>query len=84
MSYNNSNYIHNFGTKTRKNNDTCFGTYLYSAGIQHGNLHQLSATMSRVTYFILQANTGTGHNHSRQRKNSGEVMEKMQVNGQEG
>ena len=25
---------------------------------QHGNLHQLSKTMGRVTYFILRANTG--------------------------
>ena len=32
---------------------TCFGAYLYSAGIQHRNLHQLSVTMSRVTCFIL-------------------------------
>ena len=30
-------------------NNTCFGAYLYSVGIQHGNLHQLSVTTSRVT-----------------------------------
>ena len=34
-----------------------------------------NCTMSRVTYFILRANTG---------KNSEEVFEKMQVNGTEG
>ena len=37
----------------------CFGTKLYSAGIQHGNLYP-SVVMCRVTYFILQAfNMGT-------------------------
>ena len=41
-------------------------------------------TMSRVTYFILQTHTGTGVSHSQCRKNLGEVVEKMQVNGQEG
>ena len=57
--------------------------YSHSADTQHGNLHRLSVTMSRVTYFILQAYTGTGVSHSRHRKNSGEVLEKMQVNGPE-
>ena len=35
---------------------------------------------SRVAYFILQAYTGTSISHSSHRKNSGEVLEKMQVN----
>ena len=39
---------------------------------------------NRVTYFILQAYTGTVVSHSQQRKNSGQVLEKMQLNGQEG
>ena len=39
---------------------------------------------SRMTYFILRAYTGTGVSHSQRRKKSGEVLEKMQVNGQEG
>ena len=39
---------------------------------------------SRVAYFILQAYTGTSISHSSHRKNSGEVLEKMQVNGPEG
>ena len=39
---------------------------------------------SRVTYFILQAYTGTGVSHSQHRKKSGEVLEIMQVNGPEG
>ena len=37
--------------------------YLYSAGTQHGNLHQLSVTTSRVTYCILRTHTGTGIHH---------------------
>ena len=37
--------------------------------------------MSRVTYFILQAHTGTGVGHSQNRKNLEEDLEKMQVNG---
>ena len=32
-----------------------WGLFIFRVGAQHGNLHQLSATMSRVTYFILQA-----------------------------
>ena len=39
---------------------------------------------SRVTYFILQAYTGTGVSHSQHRKNLGEVLKKMQENGPEG
>ena len=38
---------------------------------------------NRVTYFIMWAYTGTGVNHSQHRKNSEEVLEKMQVNGPE-
>ena len=33
--------------------NTRFRAYLYSAGTEHGSLHQLSVTMRRVTYFIL-------------------------------
>ena len=47
---------------------TCFGAYLYFAETQHGNLHQLSVTMSRVTYLILRAYTATGVSHSQHRK----------------
>ena len=39
---------------------------------------------SRETYFILRAYTGTGVSHSQQRKKSGDVLKKMQVNGPEG
>ena len=39
---------------------------------------------SRVNYFILRAYTETGVSHSQCRKNSGEVLETMQVNGLEG
>ena len=35
-----TNSINRFGTQTKKNKNTCFGAYLYSAGTQHGNLHR--------------------------------------------
>ena len=38
---------------------------------------------NRVTYFILRAYAGTGVSHRQYRKNMGEVLEKMQVNGPE-
>ena len=40
-------------------NGTCFEDYLYSVGAEHGNLHQSSVTITRVTYFNLRADTGT-------------------------
>ena len=70
------NHTRTFEMPTRKPNSTCFEAYLYSAGIQHGNLHQLSATTSRVTCFILRACTGTGVCHNHNNKNSGEGLEK--------
>ena len=45
-------------------------------GTQHGNLQQLSVSMSRVTYFILRTHTGIDVSHSQHRKDSGEVLEK--------
>ena len=39
---------------------------------------------SRMTCFILRAYTGTGVSHSQHKKKSGEILEKMQVNGPEG
>ena len=36
-----------------------------------------------VTWFIMRAYTETDVSHSRHRKNSGEVLENMQVNGPE-
>ena len=39
---------------------------------------------SRLIYFILRAYTGTSVSQSQHRKKSGEVSEKMQVNGPEG
>ena len=38
---------------------------------------------SRVTCFILRAYIGSSVSHNEHRKNSGEVLEKMQVNGTE-
>ena len=38
---------------------------------------------SRLTYFVLRAYTETSVNQSQHRKKSGEVLEKMQVNGLE-
>ena len=49
---------------------------IYIPGTQHGNLHQLSVTMSRVTCFILPAHTGSGVSHSRHRKKIGTVLGK--------
>ena len=40
-------------------------------------------TSNRVTYSIVRAYTGTDVSHSQHRENSGEVLEKMQVNGPE-
>ena len=54
-----------------------FLAYLYSAGTQHRNLHPAG-------WPILRAYTGTNVSHSQHRKKSGEVFEKMQVNGLEG
>ena len=53
-----------------------FEAYLYSAGTQRGNLHQLSATMSRVTCFILRAHTGTGVSHCPTHAKLGRGLEK--------
>ena len=39
---------------------------------------------SRVTYFILRSYIGTGVSHSQQRRNPGEVFEKVLVNGPKG
>ena len=50
---------------------------MYSEGTQYGNLHHLSATMSRVIYFILWAYTGTTVSHNQHRKSLDEVLEKM-------
>ena len=66
---------------TPKHSNTRSGACLYSAGTQHGNLHKLSITTSRVTYFILQAHTGTGVSQSQHREKIGRGLEKMQVNG---
>ena len=81
FSNHNSNYIHNFGTQTQKNNSTCFGAHFYSVGTQHRNLHQSSVTMSRMTYSILLAHTETGVSHSKYRNNSGEVLGRIDRKG---
>ena len=79
FSNHNSNSIHNFGTQTQKNNNTCFGTYLYSVGTQHRKLHQAQwpilccgPTQEPV---LAPANTG---------KTQEMLWKKMQVNGHEG
>ena len=72
-----------FRNANTENPNTCFGANLHSAGTQHRNLHQLSLTKSRVTYFILRAHTVTGVSYSQHRgkKTLGRGLEKMQVNG---
>ena len=66
---------------TQKNNDTCFGAQLHSAGTQHGNLHHsiLSVTMSTLTCFSLRAHTGTGVSYSQHRENSEAVLETVEI-----
>ena len=44
----------------------------------------LEPALSRATYFILQTYTATGLSHKQHGKNSGDVLEKMQVNRSEG
>ena len=52
--------------KPRKSIKHVFETIykFYSAGSQHGQLHQLCVTMSSVTCLILRAYTETGVSHS--------------------
>ena len=45
------NYILKFQNANSENTVTRFGAYLYSAGTKQGNLHQLSVTMSRATFY---------------------------------
>ena len=66
-------YIHNYEMLTKKNKNTCFRAYLYSAGTEHRKLHQLSVMMSRVIYFILWTHGETGVSKNQHRKNSGGV-----------
>ena len=58
----NSNDIHNFRPKTHKNNNMFWNLFIFR-GTEHGNLHQLPVTISRVTHFILQAHTGSDVSH---------------------
>ena len=73
-----SNSIHNFGTQNQKNNNTCFGACLYSVSTQHGNLHPAGwpILFCGPSQELVLATA--------KRKKSGEVLEKMQVNGPEG
>ena len=69
-------YYPQFGMQTQKNNNKYFGAYLYSAGTQHGNLHPAG-------WPILYCGPTQGPMWATQEK-TGEVLEKMQVNGPEG
>ena len=78
-----SNCIHNFGTPPQEHSNKCFRGYLYSAGTQHGNQHQLSVTWAGwpilfcgPTHELVLA---TANAATRER-----ILEKMQVNGPEG
>ena len=53
--------------------------FLFSLFLFRGHSTREPASNS-VTYFILQAYTGTGVSHSQHRKKPGEVLEKMQMN----
>ena len=54
------------------------GIYLYSTGTHHRNLLKSLVTMSRVTYFILQACTGNCVSYSTAKK-EGEYLEKNEA-----
>ena len=56
---------------------------MYLESIFRGHSAQELAS-GRVTYFILRAYTGTGVNHGKDRKTSGEVLVNIPVNGPEG
>ena len=43
------------------------------------NLHQLSVTMSRVSYFSLRTHTGTGVSHSQHRKKQQQTKNKQKT-----
>ena len=58
--------------------NTFWGLFIF-----RGNSTRAPAS-SRVTHFILWTYTGTDVSQSQHRKISGEVLEKMQVNGSEG
>ena len=80
FSNHNSNYINNFGTQTHKSSNPCFGTYVYSANTQHGNLHQLCATMSKVTLLFcgpIQEPVLATANTGKKKKKTGEVLENV-------
>ena len=62
--------------QTQKNIPHVLEPVYISRDAQHGNLHQLSVTMSRVTFLILRAHTGTGLSHSQHKKNSEGVSKK--------
>jgi len=59
-------------------------------GTQHGNLHQLSVTINRVTYFILRATqvpvlatANTGKNPERLWENTGEWAGRVEISKEE-
>ena len=66
-------------------NNTSFGAYLCSMGIQHGNLHQSSLTTSRVTYFYPILFCGPTQESALTTSNPGKtwerILDKMKVNG---
>ena len=56
-------------------NNAFFGACFYSAGIEHGDLHQSFVTTSRETHFILRAHTGICVGYCWHRKSSGDAFE---------
>ena len=62
----------------------CLGAYLYSAGSQHGNLHQSSVTRRRVTYFILWAHQEHALVTTNEKKKSRKRFEKWRWMNQDG
>ena len=73
-----------FPTTNQEKQPCIFCSLFIFRGHSTRDLHQLSVTMSRVTYFIMWAHTGTGVTHSQQTKSSGEVWKKYRWLGRRG
>ena len=81
FSNHNSDYIHNFGTQTQEDRNTCFGTYLYSASTQHENLHPARRPIlfCGSTQEPALATANTGKTRERFWKNAGEWTGRLEI-----
>ena len=81
----NSTSIHNFRTQTQKNSNTYFGTYLYSAGTQHGNLHSAGwpILFCGPTQEPVLATANAGKTRERFWENAGEWTGRIEISKEE-